>query len=312
MAVEPAVPLMRVTRGGEQDVLFRGCVAVVDDTGSQLFSLGDGHMGIHIRSSAKSIQCIPIILSGAADAFKFDDDDIAIISGSHVGEAAQVAQVRSILAKCGLDEKNLMCGGGIGDWCSGKHAGMLACSKHLGLPLDTYTSPTHPHQQKILEFLRSVCLVEGKIPIAIDGCSAPIHFIPLHNAALGYARMSRPERHFEPATAAAISRITNAVWNAPDGHTGEPLFREILHDGPRILAKEGGSGFYCCSIIGRGVGFGFKIESGDKIPLRDVLFRMLRRLDVISDSEHQALVAKFGHKVLNRYGQTVGEVEMLF
>ncbi len=93
-------------------------------------ALGDRTARAYIRSAAKPIQCIPVITSGAADAFGLNDDDVAIICGSHKGGDPQIAQVRGILAKCGLTEDQLHAGSGIDDNCSGKHAGMLAACKH--------------------------------------------------------------------------------------------------------------------------------------------------------------------------------------
>ncbi len=306
------VPLIRVTRSGVQDKLHRGSVVVVDDHTAPLMTIGDPQTCAYIRSAAKPIQCIPVITCGAADAFGLDDRDIAIISGSHRGGAEQVAQVRSILAKCGLSEEHLQSGAGITDNCSGKHAGMLAACKHQELSLDSYTDPQHPHQLAIVEVLRNVCcLDDGEVHVGIDGCSAPIHYFSIDKMALGYARMSVPGKHFDPATAAAVERIIQAMWTAPEGHTGEPLYRELFAGGPRLLTKSGGYGVYCAGLVGKGIGFAMKVEDGDRTALIPVFNEVMRRLGVFSDTEADHVAGRFIPEVRNRRGRRVGALEIL-
>ena len=312
MTATESVPLVRVTRSGVPDALHRGSVTVVAERGEPLLTIGDPETRAYIRSAAKPIQCIPVITSGASEAFGFDDRDIAIICGSHRGGDAQVEQVRSILAKCGLDESALLAGAGIKDNCSGKHAGMLAACKHQGLPLDTYVEPAHPHQRAILDVVKDVCrLGDDEIHVGVDGCSAPIHWFSISKMALGYARMSVPEEHFDERTASAIRTITRAMWGAPLGHTGEPPYAEVLADGVRLLTKAGGNGVYCAGVVGRGIGFAMKVEDGSHVPLLPIFTVAMQRLGVFSEREAQEVAGRFWPPVENRRGQCVGTIEVL-
>jgi len=315
MLVTPptSVPLACLTRSGVPDTLHRGSVAVIDASGKEQFVLGDPETRAYIRSAAKPIQCIPVLTSGAAEAFGLDDRDIAIICGSHRGGPEQVAQVRSILAKCGLSEALLRSGSGIADNCSGKHAGMLAACTHQGLPLDNYTDPGHPHQRAIVEVLKSVCcLGDDEWHIGVDGCSAPIHYFTIEKMALGYARLSVAARHFDEPTASAVGRIIPAMWANPGGHTGEPAYADVLGAEPRLLSKAGGNGVYCAGVIGRGLGFAMKVDDGNRAALRPVFVEVLRRLGVFTDVEAGELMDLVGRSVMNRRGEVVGAVELLF
>jgi len=306
-----SVPLVRETRAGVQDNLHRGVVAVVSDEGKVLLSLGDAQMRAYIRSAAKPIQAIPVLRSGAVEAFGFDDADVAIVCGSHRGGPEQVAQVRSILAKAGIAEDMLQSGTGITDNCSGKHAGMLSACKHQGLDLTNYLAPTHPHQRAILETIAQVCgLAAEEIRVGIDGCGAPIHYIPVFNMALGYARMSRPEKHFDEATAGAVKRITRAMGAHAGGHTGEPEYAEVLGE-VRLISKAGGSGVYCAGVVGQGIGFAMKVEDGSSVPLRSVFIEVMRRVGALSEAETKAMRKAFVKPVMNRRETVVGEVELL-
>jgi len=306
-----SVPLTREMRSGVSDMVHRGWVVVVDDTGKRLLALGTGEPKAYIRSAAKPMQCLPVILSGAANAFGLDDKDIAIICGSHVGGAEQVAQVRSILSKAGLTEQDLQSGSGVADECSGKHSGMLVACKHLGYPTANYAAPDHPHQQAILKVIREVCRIEGLVHIGVDGCSAPIHYLRVADMALGFARMSVPERHFDDATAAAIRRITRAMWLAPKGHTGEPGYAAVLGAEPALLTKAGGGGVYCAGIVGRGIGFAMKVEHGSPLPLVPVFLRTLEMLGLLPAGREQEIMQQFCPPVKNRRGQLVGKIEVV-
>jgi len=306
------VPLVRVTRSGVQDTLHRGAAVVVDHGGETLLRYGDPGTRAYIRSAAKPIQCIPVLTSGAADAFRLTDADIAIISGSHRGGPAQVRQVRSILRKCGCSERHLQSGTGIRDNCSGKHAGMLAVCRRKRYRIRDYTNPSHPHQLAILAVLQAVCgLEDGDVHVGVDGCSAPIHDFAIGHMALGYARMSVAEEHFDPATASAIRRITTAMERHPGGHTGEPPYAEVLDGEARLLTKAGGNGVYCAGAVGRGIGFAVKVEDGSRVPLIPVFSETLRRVGLLTDSEAAGIAERFWPRIVNRRGEPVGTIELL-
>ena len=111
-----------------------------------LLALGDVERPVFPRSAVKAMQAIPLVESGAADAFGLGDGELAVACASHSGDGVHLEAVRSLLAKAGLDESYLACGAHwpmsdeasreliragrrptpIHNNCSGKHAGMLA------------------------------------------------------------------------------------------------------------------------------------------------------------------------------------------
>jgi len=308
---EGTIPLLRQTRAGVTDNLHTGAVVVVDDTGRVLTSHGSPDTSAYIRSSAKPIQCLPVIACGAADAFGLDDADVAIVCGSHREGPDQVAQVRSLLAKADIPESALQAGSGISDNCSGKHAGMLIACKHQGYSLDDYVDLSHPHQQAVLATIKDVCcLSDEQIHLGIDGCSAPIHYFAIRHMALGYARLSRPEQHFGKPTAAAARRIMTAMAHNAGGLTGEPEYLDVL-GGVRLITKGGGYGVYCAGVIDRGIGFAMKVADGSGVPLIPVFAEVMRRLDVLSDTEAATVLERFAKPVQNRRGQAVGTLDVL-
>lgn len=59
--------------------------------------------------------------------------------------------------------------------CSGKHLGVLAWCRAMGVPLDGYADPEHPAQREILRAVSAFSGVpEADIPFGTDGCGFPV------------------------------------------------------------------------------------------------------------------------------------------
>ncbi len=162
--------LCEVTRGRAVESRHRGVVAVVDADGSDVLSLGDGDAPIFPRSAVKAIQALPLIESGAADAYGFDDRELALACASHGGEPAHIDGVSFMLERAGLTGAALECGShwpgveaaaremaangetptALHNNCSGKHAGFLCACAHKGIAHEGYIGREHPIQREII------------------------------------------------------------------------------------------------------------------------------------------------------------------
>jgi L-asparaginase II len=154
--------LVAITRGDLDESMHFGAVVVADAEGKVLASAGPSRVVTFMRSTAKPLQGLPLLESGAADHFRMTPAEIAIAMGSHGGEPRHVEIVKGILAKIGLSEEFLMCGAhapyhkpsaralqalnkratALHNNCSGKHAGMLALAKFRGEPRRATSVPS--------------------------------------------------------------------------------------------------------------------------------------------------------------------------
>ena len=91
--------LCRVWRGGAVESQHRGAWVMVDSSGAVLQGAGAIHAPVFARSSIKSLQALPLIESGAAEAFGLSDEELALCIASHSGEALHVERVRGMLAR---------------------------------------------------------------------------------------------------------------------------------------------------------------------------------------------------------------------
>jgi len=297
----PAI-VARVFRGQGIESLHCGSLAVVDADGRLRYKFGDPYLTIFMRSSAKPFQAIPVVESGAARKFDFTSKELAIMAGSHSGEAEHVETVRVILEKIGLSENDLKCGvqaplrytymketpepgrqfAAIEHNCSGKHAAMLAVAVFKNLSTEDYLSPEHPVQQLIRKTVSEICRYpEENLVVAIDGCSAPNFALPLYNMALGYARLVTPNV-VPKEQAKAYSAVARAMMEFPEMVAGSRRFETVLAhtQGEPLISKGGAEAMLCLSFVERHQGVAMKISDGNPRALLPVAVEFLYKMGV--------------------------------
>ncbi|HJQ29561.1 MAG TPA: asparaginase [Rubrobacter sp.] len=294
-------PLAVVRRGALVESVHRGRLAVCDPDGNVLEAEGDPEAYIYARSSAKPLQALPLILSGAADAFGFTGEELAIACASHNAEEPHLSAVRSILAKAGLTEDDLQSGAHLPLYrpeaaklirsgeeprpihgnCSGKHAGMLAVCVHEGYETATYREPDHPLQRRILGLIAEVCsLREDEVLVAGDNCGVPAFALPLRSFATGLARIATGERLSEELAGAAI-RVRDAMRWHPFMVAGTERFDTELMDSTNLLVKGGAESVLAVGSR-EGWGMALKISDGSERAVRPAALAALggRGVDV--------------------------------
>lgn len=285
-------PLVEVTRGPIVESIHCGAIAVVDARGRVLASAGDPEIVTYPRSTAKPVQVLPFVELGGPQHFNLSERELAILCASHSGTDDHYNVVSGIQAKIGVSESDLLCG--VHDPmdkptaialrkrgeeptpnrhnCSGKHTGMLAQAMLRGLSKEKYIDPRHPVQQLILKvFGEMTDMPVEQIGIGIDGCSAPVFALPLHNMALAFARLADPSG-LAPERAAACRQITHAMMAHPDMVAGPGRFDTLAMGllAGRMFAKGGAEGYQGIGLLPGALGAGspalgicFKIADGD-------------------------------------------------
>jgi L-asparaginase II len=315
-------PLAAVRRGALVESVHRGRLAVCEPEGNVLEAVGDPEAYVYPRSSMKPFQALPLVLSGAADAFGLTGEELAVACASHNAEEPHLAAVRSILEKAGLGEddlqsgahpplygpaaKKLLCSGEeprpIHGNCSGKHAGMLAVCVHEGYETATYRDPDHPLQRRILGLIAEVCdLREDEVLVAGDNCGVPAFSLPLRSFATGLARIATGERLSEELAGAAL-RIRDAMRDHPFMVAGTGRLDTELMDSTKLLVKGGAEAVLA---VGNQEGWGMalKISDGAERAVRPAGLAALRLRGV----EVPGALST----VRGLHGETVGEIESL-
>jgi L-asparaginase II len=273
-------PLAAITRGALVESVHRGRLVVCDPDGNVLEAVGDPEAYIYARSSAKPFQGLPLVHSGAADAFGLTNRELAVVCASHNAEEPHLVAVRSILEKAGLTEDDLQSGAHpplyepeadklirsgevprpIHSNCSGKHAGMLAVCVHEGYETATYRDPAHPLQRRILGLIAEVCgLREDEALVASDNCGVPAFALPLRSFATGLARLATGNALPDELALAAL-RIGEAMREHPFMVAGSGRFDTDLMESTDLLVKGGAEAVLA---VGSQDGWGMALKVSD-------------------------------------------------
>ncbi len=316
------VPIAAVRRGALVESVHRGRVAVCDPRGDLLDAAGDPDAYVYARSSAKPFQAIPLVLSGAADAFGLTDEELAVACASHNAQGPHLAAVRSLLEKAGLTEDDLQNGAhpplhgpeaaklerrgeephAIHGNCSGKHAGMLAVCVHEGHVTANYRDPGHPLQRRILDLLLGVCgLEEDEVLLAGDNCGVPAFALPLRSLATGLARLSTGEELSDGVAGAAL-RIRDAMRAHPFLVAGSGRFDTELMGATDLLVKGGAEAML---VVGSPQGWGMALKVSDGAG------RAVRPAALAALAGRGAEVPPGDSEVRGLHGEVLGRIEPL-
>jgi L-asparaginase II len=334
--------LVEVKRGAITESSHRGHVVAVVGDGRVVAYLGVPETVTYLRSASKPHQAIPLVESGAADRFSLDEQELALVCGSHSGEPMHTEAVVRMLRKLGLDESALKCGAhepyseetarllrGRGEKpsqlhnnCSGKHAGMLALALQLGAPIEEYDEPSSPVQLavgRVIEQFSDTSLKD--MAVGLDGCGVPTFGVTVRAMALMAARLVEPRQGWNAGTREACSRIVSAMRRHPEmvEGAGEMDTEIMLCTKGRLISKVGAEGVYTAGVLPceewpRGLGVALKLEDGDRAerarPVAAV--ETLRQLGVLRADELDALSRFAGAELCNHRGDRVGEVRAAF
>lgn len=318
--------LVEVTRGDLVESVHRGAVAIANAKGEIVFSLGDIETPTFPRSSLKMVQALPLVESGAADAFGLSDEEIALACASHSGEPMHTARVAKWLEKIGCTEHDLACGAHpsrveavneamiragekptrIFNNCSGKHTGFLTVCRHWDVATSGYELHDHPLQVAIAKALGELAGIKGELPYGIDGCVAPAFALPTSAFARVLAKYADPSGQ-PMQRGAAMKHIVAAMIAHPDLVAGTGRSDTILMRAAngRVATKGGAEAYYAAIVPEAGLGVALKIDDGAGRGAETAIAAILDKLGVLTDDKaaHEIIRAP----ILNTRGKIVGE-----
>jgi L-asparaginase II len=324
--------LVEVTRGNRVESVHRGMVVVVDGAGKTVFECGEVDAAIFPRSACKAMQALPLVESGAADAYGFGNKELALSASSHSGEPEHVALAAAMLNAAGRGEADLECGA---HWsfqqpvmieqvrsldrpnqlhnnCSGKHAGFVCACCHAGTDPKGYVTYEHPLQAEIRDVMRDLTgSVLDRDNCGIDGCSIPTYAVPLRALAQGFAKMVTGTG-IGAERAKASRRIIEACMAEPFyvAGTGRSCTQLMQAAPGRIFAKTGAEGVFCAAIPELGLAIALKCEDGASRAADSMVAAALARFFRGDQEVRERLLAIANHSLRNWNGIEVGTVRV--
>ncbi|MBT8153228.1 asparaginase [Epibacterium ulvae] len=321
------VPLVEIWRAALCESLHSGHAVVCDAAGQIVHSWGNPATVIYPRSSAKMLQALPLVTSGAAAKFGLNSEQLALACASHNGAKIHTDRVGKWLDQLGLQDGDFRCGAHMpkdGDArdhliktdqspcqfhnnCSGKHAGFLTLAQHLGAGPE-YVEPDHPVQQACLAAFEEA--TDATSPgFGIDGCSAPNFATSLKGLARSMAWFASAHHRHDRASQAAAS-LVQAMTAHPELVAGEgractELMRAM---GGRVAIKTGAEAVFVAMLPEQQLGIALKITDGSTRASECAIASILVSLGVL-DPAHPAVAKFMDVPIVNWRGINCGSIQ---
>ncbi|RAH42008.1 asparaginase [Aspergillus brunneoviolaceus CBS 621.78] len=304
--------------------------AVVDRTGKLLYSVGNPMRITLARSTAKPVQVLAVLETGAHEIFNLDTGDIALICALHSSEDKHVARAANMLAKARAGEADLRCGGhaslsetvnanwaragitptAIHNNCSGKHAGMIAGARALGTRIEDYHRLEHPLQGQVRHAIADLSGLDPRDVVwCIDGCNLLVPALPLQYLATVFGRLAESadevQRSLDSGSTTARTRHLHPELVAGQGRFCTTLMHAY---GGAVVGKLGADGCYGVARLASRS----KSKNGNIGMLYAAVMEILQQLG-IGTPEIWHRLARFHHpKLVNTAGVTTGSVKFDF
>ena len=300
--------MCEIWRGSYLESVHTGMAVICDKDGEISHQWGDPDALILPRSSAKMMQAIPLIISGAEKKFSIGEDLLALACASHNAAEIHLSRVLGWLSHLGFSETDLRCGPQpskdpyvkkqmlekgqspcqIHNNCSGKHAGFLSVSRHLNAGPE-YTDPDHPVQLMVMDVFQE--LTQNKVDgITIDGCSAPNPAIPLYSLAKAMSWFATAHNRDDKLSKAAL-KLRNAMVNYPELVAGELRACTNLMKAceKKAILKTGAEGVFVAILPELEKGVALKIFDGGTRASECAIASLLIQLGVLNPNHPTAL-----------------------
>jgi L-asparaginase II len=319
--------MIELWRGGLLESVHVGH-AVIFGPGGVEDAWGDPDAVIFPRSSCRMLQALPLLESGAADRAGLKHRQLALACASHNGAAIHTDAVAAWLHDLSFDDDDLRCGAHmprdpaakkalicsdtppcqIHNNCSGKHAGLLTLTRHLGAGPE-YVEIDHPVQRAVKAAFEEVTQ-ESSAGYGIDGCSAP-------NFACTVTGLARAMAFFASANAAgnaretAAARLVHAMTSFPELVAGEgractALMRAM--DG-RVAVKTGAEAVFVAILPDQKRGIALKISDGGTRAAEAAITALLIRLGALA-KDHPVVDKLLTGQQRNWRGLATGQLHL--
>ncbi len=324
------VPILNENRSGVFDLVRYGYVCIVDENSNVLYQAGDSDDFVFYRSASKPIQALPIIQMGLDKKYGLTDEEVTIISGSHVGMPVHEQVILSILKKTGFEEDMLVMKETFPTHvasneerikkglprrkafhnCAGKHCALLMIQRELGGDPKDYWKTDSLANNEIEKVIKEMSEVD-EIKIGIDGCGVPVFSVPIKGIANAYKNLACIDTIKNESLRNAALKNTQNIANYPDMMRGEGYLCSIINYDPNIVGKGGANGVYGFGLKKERLGVSFKFVDGNETSWPFLILEILRSIGALSQETEKRFEVLSPKYFTNDNDLVVGERESL-
>lgn len=309
--------IVEVTRGSIVESTHQVIFVVTDRKGQVIDYHGNIEYVIPPRSSLKLLQAIPLVDSGAAEAYKLHDKHIVLACASHRAQKHHLAAVDEWFALIQKDESILRCGPALptnspkSHNCSGKHLGMVTTGLHLKMDPTNYDRYEHPIQELQRKLMSEIFGLDFfKLPYGGDGCGIPTFGVPLQKLASAMSYFYKED--LTETRKNALIRIIDAIKKYPEYLSGQDdfVFQLITATQGRCIVKPGAEGTYTGLMPEKGYAFSMKVIDGNCRAADVASMALFRHFGAVSAKEAEQLKEFIEPAILDSRGHKVGVMRL--
>ena len=322
LVMTDAVSMVEIYRGGILESVHRGHAVALRPNGDVVAQWGDPNRVILPRSSAKMIQALPLLESGAGT--HLTSEQLALACASHSGELRHVERINRWLAELDLDDDALLCGPQasrdrelrhemirqgtpvtrVFNNCSGKHTGFLTLAKHMGASLD-YVDANNPVQVAVKAAFEDMT-GESSPGFGVDGCSAPNFATTVRGLAQAAAKFAVAGKA-SGARDRAAAALRDSMMKHPELVSGKGRACAAIMTAANtpIAVKTGAEGVFLAILPEQEIGLAVKIEDGATRASEVATAALLAQLGAL-DAAHPVVAHYLNRPIKNWDGLVTG------
>ena len=318
-------------REGVLECLHFGTACVVDEAGVKA-SVGQPDWLCYYRSASKPVQALPVLVRGLHKKYGLTEEETAIFSGSHWGDADHVRVLESILEKTGLREADMVMlptypnrlarreellrrnlpPRKIYHNCAGKHLALMLLARELGENVPDYWRRESRTQAEVREMIAYMSdTPQDQIRVGVDGCGVPVFAVPFWRIAQAYLRLSCPELIGDGDVRCAVEENVARLHRYPNMIAGHDVVDTVITANPDLIAKSGAMGVYAIGIRSERLGVAFKTADGSHDEFAASAIEALTQLGVAPETV-EALRKLYPDTIVNDNREIVGRRKAVF
>ena len=200
--------ITKIYRGSVVESFHMGYAYATDETGKELFSVGNPETPLFTQETAAPFKLVTLLQEKGDDKFKLSDKELAVTCSTHTGKDDQTDIIHSLLKKIDVTINDLQCKienpvdnstfekliiqgrrpSQIHNIYSGLHAGMATLSKTIGEDPKDYIKAISRIHNKNLQNVKKYSEFD-KVLTKIDNSGLDTYYLPMKNIVKMYSKL---------------------------------------------------------------------------------------------------------------------------
>lgn len=318
--------ITKVYRGAVVESFHMGYAYVTDETGKELFAVGNPDTPVFTQEAAALFKTAALLAEKVDDTYKLSDKELAVTCSTHTGKDTQTDVIHELLKKAGLKISDLQCDidtpldsgtfekmilqgrrpSQIHNKFSGLHASALVMSKAIGEQVTDYPKAISSIHSKSLEVIKKYS-GSDKILRETDCSGLDTYFLPMNKINKMYNSLLNGDDEF-------LTKVFQVVTDYPEMIAGEGSFdtefiKLLKGNG---LVKSGTNGLVALCVKppkANGVSIVVKAIDGSTKAAVSMMMEIMKYLKIIDKKTLEKLAKFHAPEYFDKQGNKTGYLQ---